>query len=1169
MSKVAASAPVDPKSVDPDNTKAWNEAKEQAKDAGIRWERPEDDKRTAKEILNDSSLLKNLGNQAGVRESLEKRVGGKIGEDADATYRAVQVLEHVERYDGDGKRLIGDDIGNGEINGFSNSGEAYHGTEAGRLQDFGKYGFDNLKGELQHIKSASEDPKARERAEALGIEWELPEGDNSTAKDIIDKNPLLKNLGNQSHVKEMLKERVGDFENDPNAAHRAVQVLEHIEQYDEDGNRIASKDIGNGEINGFSKDGEAYHGTEAGRLQDFGKYGFENLKGKIRDSDNAADDKDARAKAEALGIHWERPETDKRSAKDIVENNPLLKNLGNQSDVKDMLKEQVGDFESDADAAFRAEQVLKHIETYDATGNSTGGESDGKINGFDPEGRAKTNTEAARLQDFGKYGFDALKGEMPDEITPKHEAAAEKERIDAVNKAREDAGLPAMDKQDVTQLLTSDKDADGNSLTVTESAWQQVMSDWKTGIENGSIKADDDRAKLYNAMKAGAFLDNGAQMYTLNISEGVTTRAVTGHDMEDIIDGEKIDKQISELMESEAVSKDITEARETALGKVEGGDEVVEDLKKMAESPEYAKYIQDLSKDPKMKQVAEDDISSTYTSLLAADPEAAAKFAQNMQIDSMTMELDALMADPSKISEENLNLAGADAGKMILTLLKKAGLDLGRRAAEAQKFLEGMIGDKKTNKEFAQAMAEIGAKFSHSGEVTTKDVEKIIGSGKYEGLQKGGARAFFEEMTKAGVIGSLGGVVSLASGIYQLAGKGGTLADTTEERLAIAKDFVSFVGAGKHFADLGNHIIGEHNKDVIKFNEDIDKRYVASDVPHDGNGPDPREDESRELRTQAEIDEMKKKPSQSLLGLDKTLDDLLRGPSVTTPAGPNNQYADFHAAFEEALNNSSKSDKYTERLSQFKLDNKEGEKLIKSVEDGFQARPGLKGPDGNPASWLHKGSSAFLLVASAGADTFAGAADIAIGALTIKKGLAKGDDTTTAKGALQVAAGGFGLTGGVASSLGLLKSLQFVKAAAAPSFLVSAVLAIATVIPDIINDIKKTDQIKGYREDLQEFMTQLDDQGLLTEDGLDKFRFLDSYMANYGQRDAPDGLSIFDYRDEEVDYFLNYWNGDAGEKAEERGQFSSTFGLDEDNHEDYGGDGDNLNTDMEDQGGLS
>ncbi|WP_136682543.1 hypothetical protein [Falsirhodobacter xinxiangensis] len=1164
MSNVTPSSPVDPKSVDLDNTAAWEQAKADAKEAGILWERPEGDTRDAKTILEESDLLKNLGNQSGVRDSLEKRVGGKIGEDADATFRAVQVLEHIERFEQDGKTILGGDMGNGEVNGFRKSGQADHGTEAGRLQDFGKYGFGHLNGELQHIETAAEDPEARKEAEALGIEWELPEGDKSTAQEIIDKNPLLKNLGNQSNVKEMLKERVGDFENDPNAAHRAAQVLYHVENYDSDGKRIAGNDIGNGEINGFRKSGEADNGTEAGRLQDFGKYGFSHLKGEIGSAEGAGDDKDAKARAEALGIHWVRPEGDTRSAEEIINGDPLLKNLGNQSDVKDMLKEQVGDFETDADAAFRASQVLKHIETYDATGNSTGNTSDGKINGFTKSGEAENNTEAGRLQDFGKYGFKALKGEMADTITPEMDAKAEKARADAVNAAREEAGLPPMTEQDIANLTTTEKGTDGKNLTVTEAAWQQVMADWKKGMDDGSIKADDDRAKLYNAMKAGAFIDNGAQMYTLSISQGVTTGAVTGKDMEGVIDGAKVDEQIAALMNSEAVGKDIAAARKTALGKVEGGDKIVEDLKKMAESPEYAKYIQELSLDPEKKQVAEDDIAATYTSLLAADPEAAAKFAQNMQIDTMTMELNELMADPSKISEENLTLAGSDAGKILLTLIKKGGLDLGRRAAEMQKALEGILGDKKTNAEFSKALQEIGAKYSQTGTVTTKDVEKIIGNGKYEGLQSGTIRGFFEEMTKAGVIGSLGGVVSLASGIYQLAGKGGTLADTTEERLAIAKDFVSFVGAGKHFADLGNYIIGEHNKSVIDHHAEIDKKYVSEDAP-----ASERENENREIRTQAEIDEMKaqKKASSSLLGLDATLNDLLGKPQAPTPAGPNNSYEGFRNAFSEALDASSKSDSYKEKLSKFEVE--DPEKLINSVQDGYNTRPGIVDADGNQASKWHKGASAALLIASAGADTFAGAADIAIGALTIKKGLASGDDTTTAKGAIQVAAGGFGVVGGAASGLGLLKGLQFVKAAAAPSFLISAVLSIATLIPDIINDVKKTNQINTYRDDMQDFFKQLETQGLLTENGLDNFRFLDAYMESYGQRDAPDGISVFEYRADEVDHFINYWNGDQGQKAEERGQFSSGFGLDEDNHEDYAGDGDNLNTDMEGQGGTS
>jgi len=414
MSNVTASSPVDPKSVDPDNTAAWEQAQKDAKDAGILWERPDDDKRSAQEIIEDSELLKNLGNQSGVRDSLEQRVGGDIDKDADAAFRAVQVLEHVEKYDANGNRLAGKDVNNGEINGFTSSDEAKPNTEAGRLQDFGKYGFSNLNGELKDLSSVSDDSKAREQAEDLGIEWERPKGDDRSAQDILDSNPLLKNLGNQSGVKDMLKERVGDFDKDADAAYRAAQVLDHIEKYDKDGKRQVGGDVGDQKINGFTNSGEAKPNSEAGRLQDFGKDGFSALKGKLTDYKDVGNDKDARKKAEDLGIQWERPEGDDRSAKEIVDGDPLLKELGDHSGVRDLLKERIGDFDTNADAAYRATQLLRHVEQFDSNGKELTGDSvgDGKINGFTSSREAKPDTEAGRLQDFGKYGFDALKGDL-------------------------------------------------------------------------------------------------------------------------------------------------------------------------------------------------------------------------------------------------------------------------------------------------------------------------------------------------------------------------------------------------------------------------------------------------------------------------------------------------------------------------------------------------------------------------------------------------------------------------------------------------------------------------------------------------------------------------------------------------------------------------------------
>ncbi|MBK4214313.1 hypothetical protein JJJ17_00090 [Paracoccus caeni] len=408
------------------------DAREEAEKLGIEWERPDGDNRSAKYILDNHPVLKDLGNQEKIRDKLKERVGD-FETDADAAYRAVQVLEHIEKFDSNGDRIAGKGVGDGRINGITPNEQVIHGTEAGRLMDFGKYGFEHLNGNLKDADSAWMDPEAKDKAKSLGIRWERPSDDKRSAQDIIDKDPLLKNLGNQSGVKDMLKDRVGDFENDADAAYRASQVLNHIERFDSDGKEQNGKKVGDGVVDGFTKSGEAKNGTEAGRLQDFGKYGFDHLQGELPNQLDAADDEDAREQAEALGIAWERPEDDDRSAQDIIDGDPLLKNLGNQSDVKERLKERVGDFETDADAAYRASQVLRHVERFDAEGEAIVGKNvaNGKVDGFTNSDEARHGTEAGRLQDFGKYGFEALSGDLNElpETSDKESAQSDAEEL--------------------------------------------------------------------------------------------------------------------------------------------------------------------------------------------------------------------------------------------------------------------------------------------------------------------------------------------------------------------------------------------------------------------------------------------------------------------------------------------------------------------------------------------------------------------------------------------------------------------------------------------------------------------------------------------------------------------------------------------------------------------
>ncbi|PAB29726.1 type III effector HrpK domain-containing protein [Pseudomonas savastanoi] len=274
VSKITTEKPKDP--VD---AKAWEQAVQQSRDAGIQWELPSDDKRSAQEIIDDNPLLKSLGGRGDRGEAKQNLIAqvGDYTKDSSAAFRAVQLLEHIETFDANGNRLASNDIGNNRIDGYTSSSDAKHGSEAGRLKDFGKFGFSSLKGKLHEVRSPADDPAIREQAEKLGIQWERPKGDERDAQAIIDSDPLLKNLGNQSGVKDMLKERVGDFEKDANAAFRAAQVLDRVTLYNEKGEAQSGGQVFNSSIDGFTKGAEAKHGTEAGRLQDFGKLGFAAL----------------------------------------------------------------------------------------------------------------------------------------------------------------------------------------------------------------------------------------------------------------------------------------------------------------------------------------------------------------------------------------------------------------------------------------------------------------------------------------------------------------------------------------------------------------------------------------------------------------------------------------------------------------------------------------------------------------------------------------------------------------------------------------------------------------------------------------------------------------------------------------------------------------------------
>ncbi|WP_156103085.1 hypothetical protein [Erwinia sp. 9145] len=109
---------------------------------------------------------------------------------------------------------------------------------------------------------------------------------------------------------------------------------------------------------------------------------------------------------------------DNRSADQIINDNPVLKNLGNQKDIKqDKLKEQFGDWTSanpdEKSRALAAKNMSYFLNGVKGLSNREGGDrgdihNNGKIEGLTKDGDARHGTEAAIVKDVAEQGLDKM-----------------------------------------------------------------------------------------------------------------------------------------------------------------------------------------------------------------------------------------------------------------------------------------------------------------------------------------------------------------------------------------------------------------------------------------------------------------------------------------------------------------------------------------------------------------------------------------------------------------------------------------------------------------------------------------------------------------------------------------------------------------------------------------
>ncbi|MBT1263644.1 MULTISPECIES: hypothetical protein [Pseudomonas] len=674
-----------------------------------------------------------------------------------------------------------------------------------------------------------------------------------------------------------------------------------------------------------------------------------------------------------------------------------------------------------------------------------------------------------------------LSPQLYDDVAAKWEASS----ASSVDDTRAKHNLPKSDELDVLNMDTGvhadEKDDKSPTLSVSELATTQLIDTYRAGVKDGSIPKDDPRAKLVRALEAQAAYQNGHGITGYEEAKrpfNTTWREfddkqteLTSADMHDIIDGKAVQKQIGELFNDPTVQADYKSKMDEAINKLPNKDEIKQKLLDLTSNPEYVLYLKDLQSQGKTYE-AQKDLSDTLTSLQLFDPEAASKAAQNIQADGLTTDLNAILADPSKISDENKELATKDLFGLLKGVLKGNVLDLPRRTQETlEKFLNEGLQGKEKSAAVTKALEELGDVYKKNGVISETDLKTALSKPYIPVADRGMLGEVFNTLNSKGILGSLGAGVSLFSGIYQLVGKGGKLGETPAQRMTIAKDFLSFAGGSSHFVRLGDKIGESLGKGGL-----VDFLGLDKTLPEIW-GKTGMQEPNFEFRVSELPSEVKSKIATAL------------------DAVPDSQYDGISTLFGDG-------DKAVTEAT---------EGLATHLDDGLAAAGAAK----LGASKSAKIAGSVIKVLGPATDIAGGFADIVLGALAIKSGVKDKDPLAQAAGGLQVAGGAFGASAGVLGAAALFGA-GTAAALTGPLFLVGVVLAVVGGIIGYFVDHNKKQKATEKEND---WYRDLAGDGLLQDNWADKVEYAHYEIHHYGGRDAPTDDSIFRFQQSEWEHF--------------------------------------------------
>lgn len=652
-----------------------------------------------------------------------------------------------------------------------------------------------------------------------------------------------------------------------------------------------------------------------------------------------------------------------------------------------------------------------------------------------------------------------------------------------INRIREKFGLPALDGLDVLSLSTgekSDPDKDDSEfLTVGEYAVTKLLEDYREGVKSGKYAKDSVQAKLVRGFEAKAALASGRDItpYAEKVMGGGSTSRdfgdpvhLTDEDMHDIIDANSVDHAITALLSDETVAKDYESKLDEGVKKIPQSErtKLATDIAGTLESAKYVEYLAELDKRG-LKHMGSKDTSTLLTSLALLDEEKAGEASQTLMLNTLTHELNTM--DPSKISEENQDLALKDTLYYIGNLIKAGGNAIRTGIGTWEKFIAELAGDKTKLSNLRKVLTETfpnGVPDLAAEADRTAALAKIDGAiNKYiPSADRAVTYQFMSQMASSGFLGSMAGGISLFGSIYQLAGKGGALAETPQQRLAIANGFISFLSMGSHFVTLGDKILNQMSVSGL------------ADV----------------------------------MGMGKSLPEIwgkkgLYDFETKSPFRGQTAMRDEISATAEKLKDDFKP------IARKPLDDAQ----LKNIEKFTTKQAGnikvdlTKMPD-----TVKKIAASVLKVTGAVTDFAGGVLDIVMGAMTINSAIKSGNALEKTAGALQIISGTMGLGAGAIGVAALMGNIGAVSAAMGPLFLIGAFFAFIGGIIGMFVDHNKR---QAATDKEGQWFKDAAGDGLLYTDWGDKVEYARYATKVYENRDAPEDESIFDFQHAEWEHF--------------------------------------------------